>query len=452
MTLVDNQLDPGLATVLLPGDPGWDEHRRTFNLLIDQRPEAIALPTNERQVAAAVAFARARGWRVAAQATGHNAGPLGDLTGTMLLNTSRLTGVQIDADARRVRVGAAARWQDVVPQLSELGLAALHGSSPLVGIVGYSLGGGIGWLSRKYGLQSNAITAIELVSAEGDLIRADAVHEADLFWALRGGNGNFGIVTALEFRVFPVAELYAGTMVFPAERSGEVLRTWTARLASFPDELTTWVSILHVPPLPEIPEPLRGRSLVLVMAVHLGSEDEGRTLLAPLHDLGPEMAMFGVQPPAGIADLAMDPADPMPTRSATAQLDGLSSEAIDQVVGISAVPGSPVLMTQIRHVGGALSRPAPGGGARDRLPGEICVFAVSVVPHPDAEAPARAGLADLMAAVQGGRAGAYPSFVEEPADAAAFWEAETWQRLRTVKALYDPSDVFRGNHHIPPAN
>ena len=452
MTLVDNQLDPGLATILLPGDPGWDEHRRTFNLLVDQRPEAIALPADERQVATAVAFARARGWRVAAQATGHNAGPLGDLTGTMLLNTSRLTGVQFDADARRVRVGAGVRWNDVIPRLSELGLAALHGSSPLVGVVGYSLGGGIGWLSRKHGLQSSAITAVELVTAEGDLIRADAVHEADLFWALRGGNGNFGIVTALEFRVFPIAELYAGTMVFPAERSAEVLRAWTAQLPSYPDELTTWVSILHVPPLPEIPEPLRGRSLVVVMAVHLGGEPEGRALLAPLRDLGPELDLFGLQPPAGIADLAMDPADPLPTRSATALLDSLPGEAIDQVVGISAVPGSPVLMTQFRHLGGALSRPAAGGGARDRLAGEVCVFAVSVVPHPDAEAPARAGLAGLLAAVQDGRAGAYPSFVEEPADAAGFWGSDAWQRLRSVKALYDPSDVFRGNHHIPPAN
>lgn len=451
MTLVDDRLDPAVATVLLPGDPGWDEHRATFNLLVDQRPAAIALPSDEQQVVAAVGLARARGWRVTAQATGHNAGPLGDLADTMIVNTSRLTGVTIDAAARRVRVGAGVRWSEVVPQLSGHGLAALHGSSPLVGVVGYSLGGGIGWLARKYGLQANAVTAIEVVTAEGHLVRADAVHEADLFWALRGGNGNFGIVTALEFMVFPVAALYAGMMVFPAERSAEVLRVWTAQLPGYPDELTTWASIIHVPPLPEIPEPLRGRSIVAVMAVHLGDEAEGRTLLAPLRALGPELDLFGMQPPAGIAELAMDPAEPLPTRSATALFDTLSPAAIDELVGLVAAPGSPVLMTQLRHVGGALARPAADGGARDRLAGELCLYAASVVPVPEAEAPALAALAAVKAAVAGEQSASYPNFVEEPADASTFWDAATWHRLRTVKALYDPSDIFRGNHHIPPS-
>src|SRR5919106_1426915 len=156
-----------MGRLVRPRDPAWDAARGTFNLLIDQRPEAIAFPAVEREVAAVIAHAHERGLRVAAQATGHNPAPLGSLEGTLILNTSALTGVSIDAEARRVRVGAATKWEKVTPGLSELGLAGLHGSSPDVGIVGYSLGGGIGWLARKYRLMANSVTAIELVTAEG---------------------------------------------------------------------------------------------------------------------------------------------------------------------------------------------------------------------------------------------------------------------------------------------
>src|SRR4051794_30691794 len=218
---------PTSLPLVQQGDPDWDAARGAFNLLVDQRPDAIALPEDEREVAAAVAEAARRDLRVAPQSPAHNAGPLGSLEGTLLLNTSRLTSVVIDQDARRVRVGTAIRWQDIVPRLSELGLAALHGSSPDVGIAGYSLGGGVGWLARKHGMQANAVTAIEIVTADGHLVRTDATHEPDLFWALRGGGGNFGIVTAIEFAVLPVAEVYSGALFFPIERLAEILHAWT---------------------------------------------------------------------------------------------------------------------------------------------------------------------------------------------------------------------------------
>ncbi|MEN0070053.1 MAG: FAD-binding oxidoreductase [Propionicimonas sp.] len=452
MTIVENRIDTttGNGTVLYPGDPGWDEARGGFNLLVDHRPEAIALPRNEREVAAAVALARSRGWKVAAQGTGHNAGAYAGLSGMLLVNTSRLTGVEYDLANHRVRVGAATRWGDVISPLSDRGFAALHGSSPLVGIAGYSLGGGIGWLSRKHGLQASAVTAIELVTAEGHLVRTDAVHEPELFWALRGGNGNFGVVTALEFEVQPVTRMYAGVMFFPAERSVEVLRTWTGQLPSFPEELTTWATILHVPPLPEIPEPLQGRSLVAVMGVFLGDEADGRALLEPLRALGPEIDLFGLQPPAAIADLAMDPTSPMPMCSATALLNALPDSTIDAVAGLVARPDSPILMTQFRHLGGAAGRPDPDGGARDCLPGEVVVYAVGVVPVPEAEQPLLGALTALRTMVLPHRAGEYPNFVEEPADTSRFWGQDDWTRLRRAKALYDPEDLFRGNHHIPP--
>jgi hypothetical protein len=433
-----------------PGDSGWDAARGTFNLLIDQQPEAIAFPADAREVAAVIAGARARGLRVAAQATGHNPGPLGSLRGSVILNTSRLTGVKVDAAARRVRVGAATRWEEVTPLLSELGLAALHGSSPDVGIVGYSLGGGIGWLARKHGMQTNAVTAIELVTADGRHVRTDAEHEPELFWALRGGNGNFGVVTALEFAVLPVRELYAGAMFFPVERSADVLHAWTDLLPSLPEELMSWASIIHFPPLPEVPEPVRGRAMMVFKAAFLGSEPEGRELLRAVRALRPEMDTFATQPPVALSDLAMDPRDPLPFRSATALVDELPGEAIEDIARIAG-PGSSLALLQLRHMGGALARRSPGAGARATLPGEICVFGLGVVPDAGAEPAVRADLDALNAAVAPHRVGDYPNFVEDQADASSFFDHATWARLTSVKALYDPEDVFKGNHHIPPA-
>lgn len=431
-----------------PGEPDWDAVRSTFNLLIDQRPDAVAVPADEREVAAVIAGARKRGLRIAPQATGHNAGPLGSLDRTVVLNTSALTGISIDPNERRVKVGAATTWAQVTSRLSELGLAALHGSSPHVGIVGYSLGGGIGWLARRYGMQANAVTAVELVTAEGHLIRTDPVHEPDLFWALRGGGGNFGVVTSIEFEVLPVRELYAGAMFFPIEQTVDVLAAWSELLPALPEEMTSWANVMHFPPLPELPETVRGRSFAVVMAAFLGSAHDGRTLLESLHGLGPLMSTFAMQPPVGLGDLAMDPTDPLPYRTAHALLDELSEGAIEEVARITG-PGSALTMAQFRHMGGALARHAPGAGARATLPGQISMLGLGVVPEPGAKPAVTAELEGLSSAVARHRAGDYPSFVEEPADASAFFDPDTWERLRRVKALYDPHDVFKANHPIP---
>lgn len=450
MTLIDHADAMASAVLIRPGHPAWDRTRQAFNLLVDQRPDAIALPRTEREVAAVVRWAADLGLRVAAQCTGHNAGPLGPLDGAVLVNTGGLTGVEIDVAARRVRVGAATRWRDVVPQLSEHGLAALHGSSPDVGVVGYSLGGGMGWLARRHGLQCNHVTAIELVTADGDLVRADAVHEPDLFWALRGGGGNFGIVTAIEFTVFPVAELYAGLLLFDMSRATEVLRCWRDLLPGLPDTLTSWASLMHVPDLPFVPEPLRGRSVVIVSGVLLGDAAEGSELLAPLRALAPELDTFAMVPPAGIAELAMDPADPMPYRTTHHLVVTPDDATIDRAVSVMA-QGPIVAGLQLRHAGGALGRVPAGAGARATLAGEVAMFAAAPIMDPAFEPAILAGLRELDEVFAPVAAGAYANFVEEPADASAFFAADAWERLREVKGLYDPADRFRGNHHIAPA-
>jgi FAD/FMN-containing dehydrogenase len=438
--------------VVTPSDPDWDATRQVFNLTTDLRPAAFALPRHVGDVIAAVGYARAHGLRVAPQATGHNATPLGSLEDTLLVDVRELQAVSIDPGARRVRVGAGVKWERVAPQLSEFGLAALHGSSPDVGVAGYSLGGGMGWLARTYGLQANSVTAIELVTADGRAVRVDAEHESDLFWALRGGNGNFGVVTALEFDVYAVEDLYAGAMFFPFERAGEVLHAWTELVPTLPDEMMTWVKLLQFPDAPDVPEPVRGRSFTVVMGAFLGSEGDGRALLRPVRDLGPAMDTFAVVPPAVLGDLAMDPPDPLPFVSATALLSDLPSAGVDELVSVAGPgSGSPLAMVELRQLGGALGRRSPGAGARATLPGTIAMFALGVPEDEESAATARTYLDSVERAVLPYHSGDYPNFVEDPSDASAFFDTDTWARLREVKALYDPSDLFKGNHHIPPA-
>ena len=441
--------------VVHPSDADWDQARQAFNTTLDVRPAAVAFPCDERDVMAVVDYAREHGLRIAPQATGHNAGPLGSLDETILVNVRELGGVSIDPAAQRVRVGAGVKWEKVAPQLSDFGLAGLHGSSPDVGIAGYSLGGGMGWLARKYGLQTNSVTAIELVTADGRLVRADPDHEPDLFWALRGGGGNFGVVTAIEFAVYPVEDLYAGVMFFPFERAAEVLHAWAELLPLLPDELMTWVSLLHFPDLPIVPEAVRGGSFAVVYGAFLGGAEDGRRLLAPVRDLGPAMDTFAVVPPIALGDMAMDPPDPLPFLSVHQLLGELPAAGVDDLLA-AAGPGSgsatSLTMVQLRHTGGALARVSAGAGARATLPGEVCMFALGLaVDEPSAAAVGRS-LGAVEQALRPYRVGDYPNFVEEPADASAFFDAQTWARLRDVKAMYDPSDLFKGNHHVPPAD
>ena len=197
--------------VFVPGQADYDQARQAWNLAVDQRPAVVVEAGSATDVAQAVRFARAHRMRIAPQGTGHGAGPLEPLDGAMLLRTTRMRKVRIDPAARNARAEAGAVWQDVIVQAAEHGLAALAGSSPNVGVTGYTLGGGLGWLARRYGLAANSVTAAELVTPGGDLVRADAGHESDLFWAIRGGGGA-GVVTALEMRLYPVGELYAGDL------------------------------------------------------------------------------------------------------------------------------------------------------------------------------------------------------------------------------------------------
>jgi FAD/FMN-containing dehydrogenase len=432
--------------VVVAGEADWDAARMAFNLTVDQRPEAVARPASAAQTAEIVAAAADLGLRVTVQGSSHNVAPLGSLEGTLLVRLERMKAVEIDAEAQIARVEAGARWWDVVPPASELGLSALHGSSPEVNVVGYTLGGGLGWQARKRGLQANSITAIEAVTADGELRRVDGDHEADLFWALRGGGGSFAVVTAIEFRLYPAQALYAGALFYPFEKGAEVLHAWHELTRTAPEEITTSARLLQFPPLDDLPELVRGKSFAIVDGAFLGSEEDGAEVLRPLRELVPKIDTVAMVAPAALSEMHMDPLEPIPYLSTHALLGSVSEEVIDDAVEIAA--GAPVPIFELRHCGGALSRAEPGFGALASLPGEYMMFAATPVMDPAQVPMIEAGLARVDGAFASCDVGRYLNFTEVRADVATMFPAATLERLRQVKAQYDPDGVIRANHEI----
>jgi FAD/FMN-containing dehydrogenase len=436
--------------IVLPHDPNWNQARLAWNLSADQQPAAVALPETAEDVQAVVRWARERGLRIAPQGTGHNALPLGSLAHTVLLKTERMRGVEIDPVAHRARVDAGVLWAEVTEAAAEHGLAGLSGSSPDVGVVGYSLGGGVSWLGRRYGLAANSVTAVELVNAEGELVRADAEHNADLFWALRGGGGSFGVVTALEFTLYPVTEVYAGVLFFPLERGAEVLRAWRRWVDTVPDEVTSVGRFLQFPPIPALPDHLRGQSFVVVEAVSLLGEDATSELLRPLRGLGPQMDTFATIPATELKHLHMDPEHPVPGHGDGMLLSDFNDAAIDALVSVAGSgAGSPLISVEVRHAGGALARKAPGAGALASIEGQFLMFAVGMSPTPESGAVVRAHVElvqNALAAWDSGRM--YLNFAEKRQRGERLFGDLTYRRLQTVKATVDPDDVFRSNHPV----
>ncbi|WP_076812856.1 FAD-binding oxidoreductase [Pseudofrankia asymbiotica] len=440
------------GAVLEPGDEGFDEARGTYNLVVDQRPALIVVPADAQDVVTVIRYASHRAMRVVPQRTGHNAEPLGDLAGAVLLRTDAMREVRIDAERRRALVGAGAKWEDVVPSASELGLAALHGSTPDVSVVGYTLGGGLGWYARALGLACNSVTGIQVATADGVLRWVDPDVEPELFWALRGGGGTFGVVTAIEFRLYPVTEVYAGVLFFPWERSAEVLRAWEAWTRTVPDEMTSVGRIMQFPPFPEIPEPMRGKAFVLVEGVYLGDEETGAQLMEPLRRLGPLLDTFAMVPPAGIAELHMDPPQPLPYQSDSMVLTDVTQADIDRFVdAIGPGSGSPLVSVEIRHLGGELDRVRRGSGALSRMPGSYILFGVGIAPDPAGVQTVRQWLATMKESLRDQAGGLYLNFTEKAVDPAEIFPVDVYERLRAVRASVDPNGLIRANHEIPAA-
>jgi hypothetical protein len=436
--------------VLRPESEGWDEARSAWNLAVDQRPEAIVVAESAQELASAVALARAEGLRVAAQGTGHGAGALGPLEGTLLLRTDRLRGVRVDPESRIARIEAGTLALELVEAAAEHGLAPLAGSSPDVGVVGYLLGGGLSWLGRKHGLAAHGIVAADVVTADGRLVRADDNENTELLWALRGGGGNFGVVSALEVGLRPLAEVYAGILWYPFERASEILQAW-GELArgGLPDELTTVGRLLQLPPLPEIPEPVRGKSFVVVEVIHCGDPEVANGLLAPLRALGPVDDTLATMSLPQLSHLHMDPEHPVPGVGDGLMLDALPPEAIERLV-TAAGPGSgsPLLSVEVRQLGGALAVPRPEHAALASAEAEYALWGVGIAATPELARASEAQLAVLKTAVSPWTAKRMvPNFADTRRDPSALW-GDACERLRGLKETIDPDDVFRANHPL----
>jgi FAD/FMN-containing dehydrogenase len=441
------------GNVHLPGDPGYDAARMPWNVAVRQAPAAVALPRDASDVSAVVRAAAAAGLRVAPQSTGHNAGPLAEhrLDDVVVVRTSGMDRVSVDADRGICRVEGGAVWLPAVEAAAGVGQAVLHGSSPDVGIAGYSLGGGIGWYARTLGLATNSLTAVEVVIGDGTLVRADATTNPELFWALRGGGGNFGVVTALEFRMYPIESAYAGMMIWDMADAERVLRTWTAWAPHAPDEVTTAIRLMNLPPLPELPELVRGRSIVVVDGAVLASDERAREVLGELRALSPETDTFARVPATALVRLHMDPEGPTPAVSDSAMLGDLPDAGVDAFLE-AAGPGSgtSLLMAELRQLGGALGRPHEGGGVLSHLDGTFAAFGLAVAATPEMAAQ---GLADAhrftgaLAPFSNGRS--YLNFAESAVETRSAYAEESWLKLKGIRSAVDEHGTFLANHAIP---
>jgi FAD binding domain len=445
---------PALAgKVVFPEDARFDEARRAWNLAVDQEPAAVVFPESASDVAAAVRLAVDAGWRIAAQGTGHGAATLGPLGDTILVKTERMRGLSVDPVERIARAEAGVLSLELVRAAAQHELAWLGGPSRDVGVVGYTLGGGLSFFGRKHGLAANSVRAIELVTADASLVRADRDHEPDLFWALRGGGGSFGIVTAIELELVPLTHAYAGLLWYPIERAGEVLHAWAELTrADPPHELTTAGRFLNLPPIPEVPEPVRGKSFVVVEAVQLGDPATADELLAPLRALGPANDTIQTVPAAALLDLFLEPEHPVPAVGDGLTLAELPPAAIDALIDTAGADAAvPLTSLEIRHLEGELARDRPGNGALSSVQAKYLMFAAGMAPTPELQDLMRGQVATVKQAMAPWAARHMllnPAGTPTPMD--AFWPAGAFERLRALKATVDPDNLIRANHTIPP--
>lgn len=444
------------GSVIQPGDPEYDSARQTWNLAFQARPALIVYPDNKEAVASAVKFALQENLPIAVQSTGH--GVILPADDSLLIKTSRMNNVRINAEQQTAWIEAGVQWGEVLAASQPFGLAPLLGSSPNVGVVGYTLGGGMGWLARKYGLAADSVLSFELVTPDGVQRQASARENTDLFWALRGGGGNFGVVTGMEIRLYPVTQVYAGNLLYPIDQAKAVFTRYREWIHSAPDELTSSIVIMNYPPIPQIPEFLRGKSYAIVRGCYCGSMEAGENLLKFWRDWqAPEVDGFKVMPFSEAAAISNDPHDPMPSYSSGMWLRELSDEVLDTVIeNCVARPGAlPLVVTELRHAGGALNRTDDGVGAYGNRSAAHSLQFIALSPSPEVNAALAGFISGIKAKLQPYQTGGvYLNFLEgeeaRQRTPDGFGPAN-FQRLQAAKAAYDPDNRMRHSFDIPPA-
>ncbi|WP_436491847.1 FAD-binding oxidoreductase [Actinokineospora sp. HUAS TT18] len=440
------------ASIALPGDPAYVAATHVFNLAAPVTPAAALTARTVGQIRAGITYAKSAGLAVRVQTTGHSSGSAKSMAGSVLIRTELGGVVEVDPDRRVARIPAGTQWKAVVEATSAHGLAAPHGSAATVGVVGYLLRGGISFYGRHTGLASNHVRGIELVTPDGDLVWTDADNEPELFWALRGGGGGFGVVTAVEVDLFPASTVVTGTAFWPGEHARTLLSLWDKWCQDAPTEVSTSFRVLNLPPFPGVPEILTGGTMICVDGVVLATGDDAQALaqaddlLAPLRAVAePVMDTWHLTTPQEVLATHMDPDEPVPAQGDHFLLTGLGDDAIDEFVRVFG-SDSPLVMAGLRQLGGKLAEPAPNGGALDHLPAPYLYSGAGIPLDADVSAVIHDHLELARAALSPWDSGkTAPTFIESPDQPQGHLTPEAVARVDAVRARLDPKGLFRGD-------
>ncbi|MVU83223.1 FAD-binding protein [Nocardia sp. ET3-3] len=438
--------------VFQPGDTGYDAEIAGFQTAYTHRPAVVVGAAHTEDVRAAVEYAARHGLPIAVQNTGHGLSVATD--GGVLINTGRLTDIRIDAETRIARIGAGVKAGALIDAAAAHGLGPLHGSSLSVGVVGYILGGGVGILAREYGYAAEYVRGIEMVTADGRLRRLTPGDE--LFGAVLGSGGNFGVVTALDIELLPVTQVYGGQLQFDTRLVAPALEAWRLWTQSVPETVTSAITMLTFPDIPQLPEHLRGRYVATVNIAFTGSEEEGERLVEPLRAVGPRMADdLRMMPYSESHAIYRDPDQPHAYIATNALLSELPAEATDAFLEITGPDAAVPTVAGFRHLGGALGRPGPNGISMDHRGAEY-IARVLAMPRPDNAEQVRDQLALVRKTLQPWTLGHNLNFLYGGGDQAGEeqtrggYSPETYARLAGLKAKYDPANLFRNNRNIRP--
>jgi FAD/FMN-containing dehydrogenase len=443
--------------VIAPSDAGYDTARAVWNGMIDKRPSLIVRCSGVADVVAAVQFANSQGLEIAIRGGGHSLPGFSTTDGGLVIDLSGMRAVRVDAQAMRAVAEGGATWGDLDHEAQSFGLAVTGGLVSTTGVGGFTLGGGVGWLTRRFGLAADNLVGADVVLADGRLVRASASENPDLLWGLRGGGGNFGVVTAFEFALHQLGPtILGGPIFFPAAQAAQVLRGWRAYTADLPDEVTTLVSLGSAPPIPPIPTDVQGKKIVTLVTAYAGSPDDGADVTAPIHALGEPVADLLGPIPYLVLQTLVDAGWGPGARNyfTSAFLRGLPDEAIEVLVRFHAACPSPFSEIHVHQMGGAAGRIATEDSAFGNREAPYLLNIVGRwVESAEDELHLR-WARDLRAAMAPfGTGGTYVNFLglgdERVRDA---YDADRYARLVALKLRWDPANVFHLNQTIAPSS
>jgi FAD/FMN-containing dehydrogenase len=447
--MIDELRSTIAGPVLTRSDEGFTDEVAAHNTIAVHTPEVAVGATSEDDVAAAVRVAAKHAVPVRVLATGHGTTPSTAVTDGILITTSRLNDLSIDAETRIAHIGAGCEWAEVVAAAAEHGLHPISGAAAGVGTIGYTLGGGLGPLARTYGFSSDWARGFRLVTADGAVVSADADENPDLFWALRGGKGGFGVVTSMDFELVPLTTLYGGAMFFDTEHLAPVLTAWLDWTRTAPESVSTSMAILRLPPMDFIPEPLRGKTTLNLRYAFVGDPAEGEQLLQPLRDLAPRLIdAVGEMRAADIAQIHNDPTDPGPGWVRALMVNGIDEGFVKTLLDVVGPDQQvPLVVVELRHLGGATHRDVTEGSA---VGGRTAEYSLSFVGVPDPslfETVLPPLMDDILKQLAPWICAEnninFAGGLELPGSYEASWPADTFTRLADIRAAYDPNGLFR---------